>query len=127
MRKYHLFNAQGKVFGRMATEIALILRGKNKADFTPYVDGGDFVVVINSDGVAATGNKMTGKIYHRFSGYPGGITSVTLKDQIKNDSRKVIQSAVYGMLAKNKLRGEMMKRLFIYKDDKHNHKIDITH
>lgn len=126
-RKYHLFDAQGKVFGRMATEIALILRGKNKVDFTPHIDGGDFVVVINSDGVIAKGNKMLGKIYHRFSGYPGGITSVTLKDQIKDDSRKVIQSAVYGMLSKNKLRDEMMKRLFIYKDDKHNHKIDITH
>lgn len=126
-RETHLFDAQGKVFGRMATEIALILRGKNKVDFTPHIDGGDFVVVINSDGVIAKGNKMMGKIYHRYSGYPGGITSVTLKDQIKNDSRKVIQSAVYGMLSKNKLRDEMMKRLFIYKDDKHKHKIDITH
>jgi large subunit ribosomal protein L13 len=126
-RKYHLFDAQGKVFGRMATEIALILRGKNKADFTPHIDAGDFVVVINSDGVIAKGNKMLGKIYHRYSGYPGGITSVTLKDQIKDDSRKIIHSAVYGMLSKNKLRDKMIKRLFIYKDDKHNHKIDITH
>jgi large subunit ribosomal protein L13 len=126
-RKYHLFDAQGKIFGRMATEIALILRGKNKVDFAPHSDSGDFVVVVNSDGLIARGNKMLGKIYHRFSGYPGGITSITLKDQIKNDSRKIIRSAVYGMLAKNKLRNKIIKRLFVYKDDKHNHKIDITH
>jgi large subunit ribosomal protein L13 len=126
-RKYHLFDAQGKIFGRMATEIALILRGKNKVGFAPHSDSGDFVVVVNSDGLIARGNKMLGKIYHRFSGYPGGITSITLKDQIKNDSRKIIRSAVYGMLAKNKLRNKIIKRLFVYKDDKHNHKIDITH
>ncbi len=82
-----MFDAQGKIFGRMATEIALILRGKNKVDFTPHIDGGDFVVVINSDGVAATGTKMMGKIYQRFSGFPGGLTSVTLIDVIKKDSR----------------------------------------
>lgn len=113
--------------GRLATEIAVILRGKNKSDFTPHIDGGDCVVVINTDKIIVTGNKMLGKIYHRFSGYPGGITSIALKDQIKKDSRKIIQSAVYGMLPKNKLRDKMMRRFFIYKDNKHDHKIDITH
>ena len=127
VRKYHLFDVSGKILGRLSTEIALILRGKNKADFTPNVDGGDFVVVINSDKVAVTGKKMDDKIYHRFSGYPGGITSVKLKDQMAKDSRKVIVHSIYHMLAKNKLRNRMMTRLLVYKDEKHKHKIDITH
>ncbi len=127
IRIYHLFDAQGKILGRLSTEIALILRGKNKVDFTPNVDGGDFVVVINADKIAVTGKKMDDKIYHRFSGYPGGITSVKLKEQIIKDSRKVIEHSIYHMLAKNKLRNRMMARLLIYKDEKHTHKIDITY
>jgi len=127
IRIYHLFDAQGKILGRLSTEIALILRGKNKVDFTPNVDGGDFVVVINADKIAVTGKKMDDKIYHRFSGYPGGITSVKLKEQIIKDSRKVIEHSIYRMLAKNKLRNRMMARLLIYKDEKHTHKIDITY
>jgi len=126
-RKYHLFDAQGKVLGRMATEIALILRGKSKVDFTPNIDAGDFVVVINSDLVAVTGNKLEAKVYNHYSGYPGGVTSIKLKDQITKDSRKVIEGAVYGMLCKNKLRDRMMTRLLIYKDAEQKHKIDITH
>lgn len=126
-RNYHLFDAEGKVLGRMATEIALILRGKNKVDFTPHIDAGDFVVVINTDKVKVTGNKMSGKVYNRYSGYPGGITSTTFEEQLAKDSRKIIQGAVYGMLSKNKLRDRMMTRLLIYKDAEHNHKIEITH
>jgi len=126
-RKYHLFDANGKILGRLSTEVALILRGKNKVDFTPNVDGGDFVVVINADKIAVTGKKMDDKIYHRFSGYPGGITSVKLKEQMVKDSRKVITHSIYNMLAKNKLRIPMMTRLKVYKDEKHTHKIDVTH
>ncbi|PIP27248.1 MAG: 50S ribosomal protein L13 [Candidatus Moranbacteria bacterium CG23_combo_of_CG06-09_8_20_14_all_39_10] len=126
-RKYHLFDAQGKILGRMATEIALILRGKNKVNFTPNIDAGDFVVVINSDLLKVTGNKMEGKVYNHFSGYLGGMTSIKLKDQIAKDSRKVIGGAVYGMLCKNKLRDRMMTRLLIYADAQHKHKIEITH
>jgi large subunit ribosomal protein L13 len=126
-RKYHLFDMQGKILGRTATEIALLLRGKNKIDFTPNIDAGDFVVVINSDLLAVTGNKMDGKIYNRYSGYAGGITATKLKDQITKDSRKVIEGAVYGMLCKNKLRDRMMTRLLIYTDAQHKHKIDVTH
>lgn len=124
-RKYHLFDAKKESLGRMATKIATVLRGKNKVDFTPNIDGGDFAVVINCDEVKVTGNKMEGKIYHYFSGYPGGVRDVKLKDKIEKDSRKVIEEAVYGMLAKNKLRSRMMKRLLVYKDDKHEHKIDV--
>lgn len=126
-RKYHLFDMQGKILGRTATEIALLLRGKNKVDFTPNIDAGDFVVVINSDLLAVTGNKMDGKVYNRYSGYSGGITTTKLKDQIAKDSRKVIEGAVYGMLCKNKLRDRMMTRLLIYTDAQHSHKIDVTH
>lgn len=127
VRKYHLFDASGKILGRLSTAVALILRGKNKVDFTPNVDGGDFVVVINADKIAVTGKKMDDKIYHRFSGYPGGITSVKLKEQMVKDSRKVIEHSICNMLAKNKLKKKMMTRLKIYKDEKHAHKIDITH
>jgi len=126
-RKYHLFDAEGKILGRLTTEIVKVLRGKNKADFTPNIDGGDFVVVINSDKVSVSGNKAQGKVYNRYSGYPGGITSTTFEDQIVKDSRKIIQAAVYGMLPKNKLRNRMMTRLLIYKNANHKHKIEITH
>lgn len=126
-RKYHLFDAQEKVLGRLATEAAKLLSGRTKVDYTPNIDGGDFVVVINSDKIKVTGNKLEGKIYHRFSGYPGGISSIALKDLLKKDSTKAIQNAVYGMLPKNKLRNEMMKRLLVYKDAEHKHKIDTTH
>jgi len=126
-RKYHLFDARDKGVGRMATQIATILRGKNKVDFTPNIDGGDIVVVINCDHIVATGRKIEGKVYHRFSGYPGGITSITLEKQLEKDSRKVMKDAVYNMLPKNKLRARMMTRLKLYKDDKHEHKIEINH
>jgi large subunit ribosomal protein L13 len=126
-RKYHLFDAEGKTPGRMATEIVKVLRGKNKVDFVPHIDAGDFAVVINSDKIAVLGGKEDKKIYHRFSGYPGGITSIKLKDQIEKDSRVVIRDTLYGMLPKNKLRDRMMTRLLVYKDSKHDKKIDITH
>ena len=126
-RKYHLFDAQGKILGRFSAEICKFLRGKHKASFTPNIDGGDFVVVINADGLKFTGNKLEGKIYHRFSGYPGGITSIKLKDQMGKDSSQVVKKAVYGMLSKNKLRNRMMTRLLIYKNSEHSHKIDVIH
>jgi large subunit ribosomal protein L13 len=127
LRKYHLFDAEGKTIGRLSTEIVRVLRGKNKVTFTPNIDAGDFAVVINTDKIKPTGGKLEGKVYHSFSGYPGGLSSITLKDQIIKDSTKVIRDAVYGMMQKNKLRDRMMTRLLIYKDDKHMHKIEITH
>jgi len=122
-RKYHLFNAEDEVLGRMSTRIAAVLRGKNKISFMPNIDGGDFAVVINSDKIRTTGKKTDDKIYHRFSGYPGGLTSVPLGKQMEKDSREVIKKAVYRMLPKNKLRDRMITRLLVYKDDKHDHKI----
>jgi len=126
-REKHVIDADGQILGRLATKVATLLIGKHKANFVPYLDCGDFVVVINADKIAVTGKKMDDKIYHRFSGYPGGITSVKLKEQIIKDSRKVIEHSIYHMLAKNKLRNRMMARLLIYKDEKHTHKIDITY
>ncbi len=125
-RKYHLFDATDKTPGRMATEIARILRGKNKVDFTPHIDGGDFVVVINSDNIKIAHGKGDKKIYYRFSGYPGGITAMKLKDQMAKDSRKVIYDAVYGMLCKNKLRDKMMRRLLIHTNAEHKNVINGT-
>lgn len=127
-RAVHLFDARGKVLGRLATEIAKVLSGRDKVDFVPHIDGGDVVIVINAADIVATGRKMQQKTYHRFSGYPGGITSITLKDQLKKDARKVIENAVFGMLPKNKLRAKMMKRLYIYNDAQHAHtNVTVTH
>ena len=127
MRHYHQFDAQGKVLGRLATEIAKVLDGRAKVDYTPNIDGGDFAVVINSDKIRVTGNKANDKMYNRFSGYPGGISSIAFKDLLKKDSTKIVRNAVYGMLPKNKLRDKMMLRLKIYKGAEHKHKIEITH
>lgn len=123
-RKYYHINAQGKVLGRLATEVAKVLSGRNKVDYMPNMDGGDFVVVTNSDGVVVTGNKRKGKKYFHHTGFPGGIKEITFEDQIKKDSTKVIYSAVNGMLPKNKLKARMIKRLLVIKDENHNYKID---
>lgn len=110
--------------GRLATEIVKFLSGKNKVNYTPNIDGGDFVVVTNSDKVVVTGNKTKDKIYYHFTGYPGGIKDISFEKQMEKDSSKVIETAVKGMLPKNKLSRQMMTRLLIYKNEEHNHKID---
>ena len=127
-RQYHLFDAQGKVLGRLATEIAKTLSGRNKVDYVPHIDGGDFVIVINAEKIRVTGNKLEGKVYHKYSGYPGGISSISLKNLLAKDSAKVIQNAVYGMLPKNKLRDKMMLRLHAFGGSEHTFKtINVTH
>jgi len=123
-RKYHLFDAEGESIGRVATAAVKVLRGKNKVNFTPNIDGGDFAVVINASKVNITGNKKEGKFYYRFSGYPGGIKKISLKDQMEKDPLVVIKKAVYGMLPKNKLRDQMIKRLLIFADSEHGKTID---
>lgn len=127
-RVFHEFNAQGKVLGRLAVELAHVLSGKGKVGFSSHIDGGDCVVVTNTDGIVVTGNKRADKMYHRFSGHPGGIHSITFQDQLKKDSRKIIYQAVYGMLPKNKLRDRMLTRLNLYTGAKHDHKtIHVKH
>lgn len=127
-RRYHLFDAQGKVLGRFAVEIAKVLSGKDKVDHTPHIDGGDFAIVINASKIRVTGDKLNGKIYHRYSGYPGGITSIVLKDLLEKDPAKVIKNAVFGMLPKNNLRSKMMLRLSVYGGPEYKEKnVDIKH
>lgn len=125
-RKWHVLDASEENFGRLATKIAMLLRGKNKATFTPHIDAGENVIVVNSDKLKFSGNKADGKIYYSHSGYLGGLKSITLKDQVEKDSAEVIRKAVFGMLPKNKLRNEMMKRLRVYKDAEHPYADKIT-
>ncbi|MFZ1654231.1 MAG: 50S ribosomal protein L13 [Candidatus Moraniibacteriota bacterium] len=128
VRATHIFDAQGQVLGRLATEIAKVLSGKGKTAYAPHIDAGDIVIVTNTDGIEVTGNKRDDKLYHRFSGYPGGITSVSFKDQREKDSTKLIWQAVYGMLPKNSLRARMLTRLRLFKDAEYgNRKIDVNH
>jgi large subunit ribosomal protein L13 len=122
-RKTYLYDAKGKVLGRMSTEIARILSGRDRVDYTPHIDAGARVVVINAQNVAVTGNKEHDKTYYRFSGYHGGITATTLKQQREKDASKIIMGAVKGMLPKNKLASAMLARLFIYNSDEHKHQI----
>ncbi|MDP3741501.1 MAG: 50S ribosomal protein L13 [bacterium] len=123
-RSWHEFDASKFTLGRLATILASILRGKHKTTFTPHMDLGDFVVVINARKVKLTGRKLLQKQYFRFSGYPGGIRSVLLRDMLEKNPEKVIRMAVEGMLPKNRLRKPILKRLKIIADEKHIFKID---
>ncbi len=118
--EYVVFDAKGKILGRLAVEIAKVLSGKNKVDYTPNIGGSDWAIVINSDKVRLSGNKAKQKVYWKHSGYPGGISSITFEDLLKKDSTKVIELAVKGMLPKNKLSREALKRLRVFKGEKHD-------
>lgn len=120
-RQWVLIDASEAPLGRIATLAAKHLIGKHKPTYTAHIDGGDFVVVINAGKTVVTGNKETGKIYYRYSGYPGGMTESTFKEVMAKDPSKVILAAVKGMLPKNKLVTERLKRLKIFVDDAHNH------
>jgi|TARA_B100000073_G_C23610797_1_gene524419 large subunit ribosomal protein L13 len=121
-KKWFIIDAKDKVVGRLATKIATILIGKNKADFTPGNDNGDFVVVINSDSVIFTGKKLDHKFYYRNTGYPGGLRSKKARDLMNDDSPEVIKKAVKGMLPKNKWQDKLISRLRVYGSDIHPHK-----
>lgn len=120
-RKWYVVDAQGKTLGRLATQIATILRGKHKPIFTPHVDCGDFVIVINAEKVVVTGQKLDQKKYYRHSGYPGGLSEITLRDQLKKFPERAIETAVKGMLPKNKLGRQMFKKLKVYAGPNHPH------
>lgn len=120
-RDWYLFDAADKTLGRLATKIAQTLIGKNKPTFTPHIDAGDFVVVINARKIKVTGKKMTDKIYYHHSGYPGGLKQKNLRDMLEKFPERVIQLAVKRMLPKNKIQAKRMKRLLVYADDKHPH------
>ena len=121
VRDWVVFDAADKVLGRFATKIADKLRGKDKPTFTPYVDGGDFVVVINADKVKVTGNKAEQKKYYKHSLYPGGLKEKSYKEVLENNPERIIENAVKGMLPKNKLGKSMIKKLKIYSGSKHPH------
>ncbi|MDO8747446.1 MAG: 50S ribosomal protein L13 [Thermodesulfovibrionales bacterium] len=119
--KWYLVDAKDAVLGRLAVKIAVCLRGKNKAIFTPNVDTGDFVVVVNAEKVRTTGKKLDDKIYYHHSGYPGGIKAKTLRERLSKEPQKVISDAVWGMLPKNRLGRAMLKKLKVYKGSAHPH------
>ena len=120
-RKWYVVNAEGKTLGRLSTEIARILRGKHKVTFTPHVDGGDFVVVLNADKVAVTGRKAEQKVYRHHTGYIGNLKEISYKRMLAEKPEEIILTAVRGMLPKNKLRSPMMKRLKVYAGNEHPH------
>jgi large subunit ribosomal protein L13 len=120
-RQWQLIDASQASLGRVSTNIATLLTGKHKPIFTSHIDCGDFVVVINSDKLKVTGNKIEKKIYYRHSQYPGSLKETLLKDKMETDSTQVIYQAVRGMLPKNKLMDARLKRLKIYKDEDHPH------
>jgi large subunit ribosomal protein L13 len=120
-RNWWVVDAEGKNLGRLASEIAVVLRGKNKPQYTPHVDTGDFVVVVNAEKIAVTGNKMTGKVYYRHSGYPGGLKSRTLAQMIDRRPTEVLRKAVKGMLPRNRIAAQQLNKLKIYAGPNHPH------
>jgi large subunit ribosomal protein L13 len=121
VRKWHVIDAKGQVLGRLATRTAELLRGKGKPTFTPYLDEGDFVVILNAGEVKLTGNKLTQKVIYSHSIYPGGLKLVPYTRMIAEQPEKAIRHAVSGMLSKSKLRDRMLTRLKIYRDASHKH------
>ncbi len=120
-RDWFVVDASQYNLGRLATRIAVILRGKHKPTFTPHVDTGDYVIVLNAEKVNLTGRKLAHKHYHRYSGYPGGLKSIDAATVRETDSERMIQQAVKGMLPKNKLSREVIKKLKVYAGEEHPH------
>jgi len=121
VRNWYEIDAEGKILGKLAAEIAVKLMGKHKVSYTPHVDGGDFVVVTNAEKIAVTGNKLLAKKYYRHSGYPGGLKTRSLEEMLAKQPTEVIRKAVERMLPKNKLGSQMIGRLKIYVGNEHTH------
>ena len=120
-KDWYVVDLEDKVLGRAATEIARVLRGKHKAIYTPSVDTGDFVIVLNAEKVRLTGNKLSQKMYHRHSGYTGGLTSISAGQMLEKTPEELIKKAVKGMLPKNRLGRQMYKKLKVYSGADHPH------
>ncbi|HHY74344.1 MAG TPA: 50S ribosomal protein L13 [Bacillus bacterium] len=120
-RKWLVVDAEGQTLGRLATEVASILRGKHKPTFTPHVDTGDHVIIINAEKIHLTGNKLNGKIYYRHTQHPGGIKSRTAKEMLETRPEQMLEGAIKGMLPKNTLGRQMFKKLNVYKGSEHPH------
>ncbi len=124
-RKWHLIDVKGKVIGRVLTQVSTLLQGKHKSTYSPHIDVGDYVVVINAGLLRFTGNKMKTKEYDSFSGYPGGLRKVTASELMKKNPARIVLSGVSGMLPKNKLRDKRIARLFVFADDKHTYATEL--
>ena len=124
--KWIVVDAQGQVLGRLATRIADVLRGKDKAYYTPHTDSGDYVVVINAEKIVLTGNKWEGKEYASYSGWMGGLRVTTAQEMLKKHPTSIIQHAVKGMLPKNKLNRDILKKLKVYTGSEHPHKAQVS-
>jgi large subunit ribosomal protein L13 len=120
-RQWLLVDASGKTLGRLATQIADVLRGKRKPEYTPHCDVGDFVIVVNAEKVSVTGNKLEEKLYYRHSGYPGGLRSRTLGEMLERRPEEVIRKAVKGMLPRNRLARQQLQKLKVYAGPDHPH------
>src|SRR5256885_3761061 len=120
-RRWYVVDADGQTLGRLATRIADTLRGKDKAQYTPHVDTGDFVVVVNAEKVRVTGNKLDQKLVYRHSGYPGGLKQRTLREQLERRPTEVIRKAVKGMLPRNRLAAAQLRKLKVYAGPDHPH------
>jgi large subunit ribosomal protein L13 len=120
-REWFVVDAQGQTLGRLATRVAAILRGKHKPNYTPHVDCGDHVIIVNAEKIHTTGQKMSQKKYYRHSGYPGGLKEITLRDQLQKFPNRVLESAIRGMLPKNTLGRRMFKKLKVYAGPNHPH------
>ena len=120
-RDWYVVNAAGKTLGRLATEIARRLRGKHKPEYTPHMDTGDYIVVINAKDVRVSGNKRKDKMYHHHTGYPGGIESINFEKLMEKNPERVIETAVKGSLPKGPLGREMYRKLKVYADEQHQH------
>ena len=120
-RKWYVVDAEGKHLGRLATEIVRVLRGKNKPQYTPHVDVGDFIVVVNADRVAVTGRKAEQRVYRRHSGYPGGMKETSYEQMLARKPTEVLRKAVYGMMPKTRLARKQFKKLKIYAGPEHPH------
>jgi len=120
-RSWFVVDAEGQTLGRLATRIAAVLKGKHKATYSPSVDCGDYVIVINAEKISVTGNRMSQKVYYRHSGYPGGLTEISLRRQLEKHPDRVLEAAVRGMLPKNKLGRKMFKKLKTYAGPEHPH------
>lgn len=120
-RKWYVVDAEGQTLGRLSSEIASVLRGKNKPEFTPNVDTGDYVIVVNAEKVKVTGKKLNQKIYYHHSDYIGGMKETTLREMLQKHPERVIEYAVKGMLPKGPLGRQMFKKLFVYAGPEHKH------
>jgi large subunit ribosomal protein L13 len=120
-RKWYVIDAKGQVLGRLAAEIARRLRGKHKPTYTPHIDTGDYIIVVNADKIRLTGNKLEKKIYYRHTGYPGGLKSINAKRLLQRKPERVLEHAVKGMLPKNRLGRRMYKKMKVYAAPNHPH------